>query len=63
VVDVCEDGVLRYHVINLLELDDICLLEDLHGEVLVGLLVLGQTHSSKRPYRNVRGSVAYLCPE
>jgi hypothetical protein len=49
VIDVCEDSVFRYHVINLLELDDVCLLKDLHSEVLIRLLVLSQSHSSKRP--------------
>ncbi len=49
VIDISENCVFRYHVINLLELDDICLLKNLHSEELIGLLILGQTHSSKRP--------------
>jgi hypothetical protein len=63
VIDVCEDGVLGYHVINLLKFDDVCLLEDLHSEELIGLLILGQTHSSKRPYRDVRGWTTYQFQE
>jgi hypothetical protein len=49
VIDICKDSVFRYHVINLLKLDDVCLLKDLHSEVLISLLVFSQSYSSKRP--------------
>lgn len=46
-VDVRQDSVLGDNVVHLSELDDLGLLESLHGEVLSSLLVLTKQHSAE----------------
>lgn len=48
-VDVGQDGVLRYNVVHLPQLNDVCLLQALHCKVLAVLLVFRQKHSAERP--------------
>lgn len=47
VVDVSEDCVFRYDVVNLSELDDIGLLQTFHGKVLSSFFVLGEQYTTK----------------
>jgi hypothetical protein len=54
-VDVSEDSVFGDNVIDLLELDDVCLLENLHSKVLASLLVSAQAHSAERTYSSSKG--------
>ena len=50
VIDVGQNCIFGDNVIHLLELDDICLLEDLHCEVLASLFITRQPYSSKGTY-------------
>ena len=47
-VDISKNGVLGNNVINLSELNDVCLLQPLHGVVLARLLIFAQHHPSER---------------
>jgi hypothetical protein len=47
-INICKNGILRDNVIDLLEFDDVCLLEDLHCKVLTSSLVPCQSHSTER---------------
>ena len=46
-INVGKDGVLRDNVIDLAELDDVRLLQALHGEELTSSLVSRQHHSTE----------------
>ena len=45
--NIAEDSVLRNYVVNLLEPDDLALLQDLHGVILVCFLVPGELHPTE----------------
>lgn len=57
VLDVGEDRVLRDHVIHLSQLDDIGLLQSLHGKVLSCALLLREHHATERPYTGIERQI------
>ena len=52
-INVSKNCVLGDNVVDLSKLDDICLLQTLHCEVLLRLTVLREQHSSKRTWTKV----------
>ena len=46
-IDIGENGIFRDNVIDLLQLDDIRLLQDLHCEVLPRFLVPAEAHTTE----------------
>jgi len=49
VLDLGQDVYFVHDVVYLLQLDDLCLFQDLTGVELASGLVLGQAHPSERP--------------
>ena len=50
-LDVCKNGVFGDDVIDLSQLDNICLLQTFHCEILSSLFLFGENHTTEGTYR------------